>query len=62
MKIQLFTSVPPPPINLKIFEIEKVKYELRIYLYLAENLPPANVTGDCDTLLIFKCGGQTVES
>jgi hypothetical protein len=44
--------------NLEELKAPTVKYQIRIYLYLAQSLPPANVTGDCDSMILFKCAGK----
>lgn len=42
MKVQLFSSSPPPALDPKKYESRTEQYDLRIYLYMAQGLPPAN--------------------
>ena len=35
MKVQLFSSSPPPPLDPKKYESHTQPYDLRIYLYMA---------------------------
>lgn len=62
MKVQLFVSSPPPSLNPKLYEAKNQKYQLRIYLYCAQGLPPMNELGDCDPYIVFRCSGETTKS
>lgn len=57
MKVQLFNSSPPPPLNPRQYESRTEPYDLRIYLYMAQGLPPANDMGDSDPYMLFRCAG-----
>lgn len=35
----------------------KIEYELRVYLYIGRNLPPADATGTSDPVVKIRCAG-----
>lgn len=38
-------------------EAEKIEYQLRVNVFLARNLPPAEKSGSCHALVKVRCGG-----
>lgn len=35
----------------------KIEYELRVFLYIGRNLPPADASGTSDALVKIRCAG-----
>jgi len=60
--VQLMSKMPGKRKPYEPHLIPKVDYELRIYLYLGRNIPPADATGTSDPVVKIRCAGQIVQS
>mmetsp|Transcript_31029 Transcript_31029/g.28217 ORF Transcript_31029/g.28217 Transcript_31029/m.28217 type:complete len:446 (+) Transcript_31029:579-1916(+) len=57
-RIQLFGSNPPERRPLNHHQTEKLKYQMRCYIYVARNLPAADKEGTSDPFVTVKCAGK----
>ena len=64
MRIKLYKDAPPPKRNLFeiIGNVKKEMHVLRVYLYQAKDLPPADSTGTSDPFGSIRSKGKAEES
>lgn len=62
VRISLLKMAPPERVPICQDAIKMRDYQLRVYLYVARNLPPADETGTSDPFIIIRCAGQTNNS
>ena len=58
----MYTSGAPSNKSIESDLVDKIHYEMYLYIFKGEDLPPAKIEGDCNPMLKFNCFGATAKS
>lgn len=61
-RVNLYVSGAPAYKSIESELVDKVHYDMYIYLFKGEDLPPAKIEGDCNPMLKFNCFGTSTTS
>lgn len=61
-RVNLYTSAVPSNKSIESDLVDKISFDMHLYIFKGEDFPPAKIEGDCNPMLKFNCFGATAQS